>query len=260
MAIALIQIFLLSFPLEHLCCSIKHTAHLHWSSSFYIKIGRLTFTDILRCFAGMILIITGSKFVAIAMPFVLVALYALQMFYLRTSRQMRHIDLEAKSPLYSHFLETLSGISTIRAFGWTNAFHATSLRLLDLSQRPFYLLYCIQQWLNLVLNMTVAALAVLVVALAIETRNTTSAGLVGVALLNILTLSSNLAGLITYWTALETSLGAIARLRDFERDTPQEVDRLNAQTPAEAWPATGLLEFNDVTVSYSYVRILHSTP
>jgi ATP-binding cassette subfamily C (CFTR/MRP) protein 1 len=103
--------------------------------------------------------------------------------------------------------------------------------------------------------MIVAALAVLLVAFAIEMRSTTSAGLVGVALLNILTLSSNLAGVITYWTALETSLGAIARLRDFERDTPQELDHLDAQTPPETWPATGLLEFEDITVSYSCVSI-----
>jgi ATP-binding cassette, subfamily C (CFTR/MRP), member 1 len=200
----------------------------------------------------MIIIIIGSKYVAAVLRFVLAALYALQRFYLRISRQMRHIDLETKSTLYSHFLETLSGISTIRAFGWTSAFHATNLRLLDLSQRPYYLLYCIQQWLNLVLNMTFAALAVLLVAFAIEMRNTTSAGLVGVALLNILTLS------ITYWTALETSLGAITRLRDFERDTPQEADRLDAQAPAETWPTNGLLECKDTIVSYSCVQTHHN--
>jgi ATP-binding cassette, subfamily C (CFTR/MRP), member 1 len=203
-----------------------------------------------------IAILCSSKYVAAAMPFVLVELCALQIFYLRTSRQMKYIDLEAKSP-FALIFEALGGIPTIRAFRWPSAFHTTNLRLLDLSQRPFYLLYCIQQWLNLVLNMIVAALAVLLVAFAIEMRNTTSSGLVGVALLNILTLRSNLAGLITYWTALGTSLGAIARLRDFERNTPQEVDGLGAQIPAENWPATGLLEFKDTTVSYSCVQIYH---
>jgi ATP-binding cassette, subfamily C (CFTR/MRP), member 1 len=68
--------------------------------------------------------------------------------------------------------------------------------------------------------MIVAALAVLLVAFAIEMRNTTTAGRVGVALLKILTLSSSLAGLITYWATLETGLGAIACLRDFETFQP----------------------------------------
>lgn len=35
---------------------------------------------------------------------------------------MRLLDLEAKSPLYSHFIESLSGLVTIRAFGWGENF------------------------------------------------------------------------------------------------------------------------------------------
>ncbi|KAJ5908187.1 ABC transporter [Penicillium taxi] len=45
-------------------------------------------------------------------------MYPLLRFYLHTSRQIRHLDLEAKSPLFSSFLETSKGITTIRAFGW----------------------------------------------------------------------------------------------------------------------------------------------
>ena len=46
----------------------------------------------------------------------------LQKYYLKTSRQMRLLDLEAKSPLYSHFLESLTGLVEIRAFGWSDNF------------------------------------------------------------------------------------------------------------------------------------------
>jgi len=84
----------------------------------------------------------------------------LQKFYLRTSRQMRLLDLEAKSPLYSHFIETLSGLTTIRAFGWTEIFREQNLALLDTSQKPYYLLFCIQRWLGLVHDLLVTALAV----------------------------------------------------------------------------------------------------
>jgi ATP-binding cassette subfamily C (CFTR/MRP) protein 1 len=35
---------------------------------------------------------------------------------------MRLLDLEAKSPLYSHFLESLTGLVEIRAFGWSDNF------------------------------------------------------------------------------------------------------------------------------------------
>jgi hypothetical protein len=45
------------------------------------------------------IILTSSPFMAISYPFLAILLYILQGFYLRTSRQLRLLDLEAKSPL-----------------------------------------------------------------------------------------------------------------------------------------------------------------
>ena len=61
---------------------------------------------------------------------------------------------------------------------------------LDFSQRPYYLLYCVQRWLNMVLDLIVGAEAVLVVGLAVWLRSSTSVGLLGVSLNNILCKSS----------------------------------------------------------------------
>jgi ABC-type bacteriocin/lantibiotic exporter with double-glycine peptidase domain len=123
---------------------------------------------------------------AISMPLLVIAVWALQHIYLRTSRQLRLLDLEARGPLYSHFMETLSGLVTIRAFGWETEFRQQNYKQLDHSQRPYYLLYCIQRWLNLVLDLIVGAEAVLIVGLAIWLRSSTSVGLLGVSLNNIL--------------------------------------------------------------------------
>lgn len=43
--------------------------------------------------------LTSSGFFAISYPFLGILLYIVQKFYLRTSRQLRLLDLEAKSPL-----------------------------------------------------------------------------------------------------------------------------------------------------------------
>ena len=189
----------------------------------------------------------------ITIPFVLVFIYFLQNVYLRTSRQLRFIDLEAKSPLYSHFLETLDGLSTIRALGWGDHFSETNIRRLDTSQRPYYLLYCIQRWLNLVLDLLVAALAVIVVALAIQLRATTSAGLLGIALNNVLAFNQSLSLLVTSWTNLETSLGAIARVKGFEAQTTPEEKPGETVIPPESWPDQGAVTFHDVTAAYGSV-------
>lgn len=160
------------------------------------------------------------------------------------------MDLETKSPVYSHFLETLEGVSTIRAFGWQEQSSAISIRRLDASQKPYYLLYCIQRWLALVLDLIVAAVAVIVVALAVKLSSTTSAGLIGLALANVLQFNQTLSKLIEYWTELETSLGAIARIKTFEaRTTPEEKPGEDIMPP-ENWPEEGAVEFRKVTAAY----------
>lgn len=91
-------------------------------------------------------------------------------------------------------METLSGLAHIRAFQWQSDNLAKANDLLDISQKPFYLLFMIQRWLTLVLDLTCAGLAFLVVTLAVQLR--TSPGFTGVALVNIISLATNIADFV----------------------------------------------------------------
>ncbi|KAK6213502.1 abc transporter [Colletotrichum tabaci] len=213
----------------------------------------MTSIAVLDCLAEGVLIVIGAKYLAVAIPFVLGILYCLQAFYLRTSRQMRFLDLQAQAPLLTKLIETIDGLSTIRAFGWQEAYKSASLDLLDQAQRPYYLLFCIQRWLTLVLDLLVGAIAVLLVSIAMMIPDATSTGAIAVALYNVLSFNRSLAHLITSWTELETSLGAISRLRTFEAQTPvepspSEEDSVQLGTH---WPAHGQIEITNITASYS---------
>ncbi|CAH0054441.1 unnamed protein product [Clonostachys solani] len=201
------------------------------------------------CIVGAVLITMASKWALTVYPVLMVILYLLQRFYLRTSRQMRLLDLEAKAPMYSYVLETLRGIVTIKAFGWQSFAISQNAALLDGSQRPFYLMYSIQRWLNLVLDLLVAGLATLIMTLATHLEDS-SAGALGVSLLNILTFSQDLTYLIRTWTDLETSLGAIARVRSFEAETPDERSSQQPLEPPSEWPSYGGIEFRSLSASY----------
>ena len=188
---------------------------------------------------------------ALTIPGLVLVVYLIQKVYLRTSRQLRFLDLETKSPLYSHFLETLEGLSTIRALGWQERFMKVFISRLDASQRPYYLLYCIQRWLILILGLLIGAMAVTVVALAINLQSTTNGGLLGIALNGILNFNTSLQGLMQFWTQVETSLGAIARLKSFEAATLPEDKPEETLIPNADWPTTGSIEFHNVSASYN---------
>jgi ATP-binding cassette, subfamily C (CFTR/MRP), member 1 len=202
------------------------------------------------CIAQFALISIGSGYLATVLPLLILAVYLLQKFYLATSRQLRFLDLEYKSPLYSSLTETIEGMSTIRAFGWSRAFETEFLSKLDDSQRPVYMLYCIQRWLNLVLDLIVAALAVLLMAFATQLRGTSSGAALGVAMVSVLGFGQTLGQFIFYYTDLETSLGAIARIREYTTEIVPE-DRPGAGgTAPDGWPGKGQIQFESISAAY----------
>ncbi|RAH71082.1 P-loop containing nucleoside triphosphate hydrolase protein [Aspergillus aculeatinus CBS 121060] len=209
-----------------------------------------TVLSVAQCFAQVALISLGSSYMAVTIIPCLLVLYCAQKVYLRTSRQLRFLDLEARSPLYTLFVETLEGLSTVRGLGWQRSFVAECLRRLDDSQKPYYLLYCIQRWLNVVLDLLVAVLAVILIALATSLRNSTDPGKLGVSLTAIMAFSQTLQEVVSSWTSLETSLGAIARTRSFEMKTPSEHDARERVVPPPSWPADGRIEINALSASY----------
>ncbi|RMI99793.1 hypothetical protein CDV36_015945 [Fusarium kuroshium] len=209
-----------------------------------------TFATFVLCIAEMALIAAGSYYMAVAFPFLFAALWVVQHTYLRTSRQLRFMDLEAKSPLYALFTESVTGLVTLRAFGWRGALEKKHHELLDRSQKPFYLLYAVQRWLTFVLDMFVAFIAVLVMVLVTQLRGVLSTGLIGVALVNIIQFSQHLKLLMTFWTNLETQIGAISRIKSFASHTASEHEPQENEQPPPMWPSKGTIVFDNVSAGY----------
>ncbi|KAF6523054.1 hypothetical protein HZS61_014582 [Fusarium oxysporum f. sp. conglutinans] len=187
----------------------------------------LTLDLTLRCLVQIGVVASGASYFGAFLPISFLALYLIQKYYLRTSRQMRLLDLEAKTPLYTQFTEITAGLATIRSFGWTDEF-------LDES--------CL-------LDLFVAGMAILLVTIALRIPGTTSEGAIGLAMVNLLGLNLTLTTVIDQWTTLETSLGAIARLKSFISNTPNENKQDETKVP-DNWPG-GRIVFDGVTASYS---------
>ncbi|OHE98210.1 ABC transporter [Colletotrichum orchidophilum] len=199
--------------------------------------------------AKLIILAVFSQYLGITIPFLTTVVYFLQRFYLQTSRQIRLLGIEAKAPLYTHFSESVAGGATIRAFGWQAQYQERNYHRIDLSQKPNYVQSCIQAWLIFVLDLVVAVLSVILVCVVVIWHDKFSAGSVGVNLVMVMSFSEVLARLIQSWTKLESSVGAVARVRRFVVETETEKTAGKGQLPRD-WPRGGAVTFSNVFASY----------
>ena len=120
--------------------------------------------------------------------------------------------------------------------------------------RPQYLLDMIQQWLTLSLNLIVGIVALAVTCLSTQLVSSSRAGLVGAGLVSLMTFGELACATVRSWVQLETSLGAVKRLKDFEvaanGHNDDKFDDEEFEVPAD-WPGTGSIHMDGATVSYS---------
>ncbi|KAG2005232.1 hypothetical protein GB937_008929 [Aspergillus fischeri] len=207
-------------------------------------------TQIFKLLMQIILLYMAEKWLAVSLPACMLLVYVIQKVYLRTSRQLRFLELESRAGVFLSFLECIEGLETIRSFGWSRAAIRDNIQSIDNSQRPEFLRLCLQRWLNLVLDLLGAAVATSVVAFAVAFRGHVSGGQVGIALNVMLVANSTLLKLVENWTTLETSLGAIARLKKLDERTAVEGGGTCNFEPPENWPSRGHINIKNVTAFY----------
>ncbi|KAJ5745129.1 ATP-binding cassette transporter [Penicillium odoratum] len=183
-------------------------------------------TQIFKLLAQMVLILSIQPLIIATIPICFVCVYFIQRIYLRTSKQLRILDLESKSHVYTSIIDTVNGATTIRAFGWQEIFQHKLDKALNLSQKPSYLLLCLQCWLKVALDCLIASIAITLIALTIGCRDTTTGADIGLAFNLIIVANGTLLKLVKSWASLETSLGAVSRLRSVQVSLSNEDEAL----------------------------------
>lgn len=150
----------------------------------------------------------------------------------------------------TQFMDTIKGLDTFRSFGWAPHSVIQNDNLLDTSQRPAYLLAMIQRWLAFTLDVIAMFLAIMVVALSSQLVSSTGTGLTGASLVTLITFGSSLTSFIRCYTLMETSLGAISRLKTFSTTANCENRGGEDLDLDDDWPQKGNIEISNVSASY----------
>lgn len=223
-------------------------------------------------------------FIVVALPIIFFCVYV-QEFYRKSSVDLRRLEALARSPLYSHFGETLDGVVTLRAYGGIPRSTHISHVYTDNLNRTMYATAYANRWLAIRLEGLGTLLILGASSLAIlSSPDKLSASMVGLVLTYTMQILGTMTWSVRQFTDTESQMSAVERLTEYsEPPFPQEekggleglLQELQKKTTAAwknsqglisedkvvqlnenvgnrktRWPKRGLVEFDQVEMRY----------
>ena len=174
----------------------------------------------------------------------------MQRRYRNATREMKRLTSITKSPIFSHFGETLAGLTVVRAYKATDQFITTSDDNVDNNMRFQLVMMTAGRWMGFQLNFS-ATMIVGIVALSVTLYpDSVDAGTTGLALTYAMMCTRTLGMIIRSFTELELQMNSIERVKyyiDIEHEAP--FDKPDTD-PGLQWPATAAVSFTDVSARY----------
>ncbi|XP_033169232.1 multidrug resistance-associated protein 1 isoform X18 [Drosophila mauritiana] len=208
---------------------------------------------ILQLFAVLATIVVISLstpiFLAVIVPIAFLYYFA-QRFYVATSRQLMRLESVSRSPIYSHFSETVTGASTIRAYNVGDRFIEESDAKVDKNQVCKYPSVIANRWLAIRLEM-VGNLIILFASLFAVLGGQTNPGLVGLSVSYALQVTQTLNWLVRMSSDIETNIVSVERIKEYgetKQEAPWELEQ--DKNKPKNWPQEGHVEFQNFQVRY----------
>lgn len=199
----------------------------------------------------LIIAFSTPLFMILIVPLGLIYIYV-QRYYLATSRELKRLDSVGKSPIYSHFQETISGVSTIRAYEQQNRFMYENEGKLDYNQRAYYPSISCNRWLAVRLeflgSIIIFAAALFAVLGVVYGSSTIDAGLVGLSVSYALNVTQALNWVIRSYCEIETNVVSVERIKEYIDLPTEKYDAVRGVSPM--WPEKGAIEFRDYAARY----------
>ncbi|KAI1708386.1 ABC transporter transmembrane region domain-containing protein [Ditylenchus destructor] len=198
----------------------------------------------------VIQIVATLMIIIINLPIFLIVVFPITSQF---GNRLRFAQSIYRSPIFSHFGETIQGSSSIRAFGRTEEFCVESERRVDTYLRIKYLSIVSNLWLMIrvefIANIVILFTA-LFAALSKEWGWMQSAGLVGLTVSYALTITDVLNLGVRFISELETNIVSVERLKEYSEIETEADWKIDGKEPPKGWPNAGLLKFENYSTRY----------
>ncbi|KAM9584296.1 multidrug resistance-associated protein 1 [Trichechus inunguis] len=214
--------------------------------------------QVIKMFMGSLFNVIGACVVILlATPIAAIVILPLgliyffvQRFYVASSRQLKRLESVSRSPVYSHFSETLLGVSVIRAFEEQERFIRQSDLKVDENQKAYYPSIVANRWLAVRLECVGNCIVLFAALFAVISRHSLSAGLVGLSVSYSLQVTTYLNWLVRMSSEMETNIVAVERLKEYSETEKEAPWQMEEMAPPSSWPQVGRVEFRDYSLRY----------
>ncbi|KAF8890914.1 multidrug resistance-associated ABC transporter [Infundibulicybe gibba] len=156
--------------------------------------------------------------------------------YLNTGSDLRRMESNTRSPIFSDFGELLEGIVTVRAFSAEKRFLDGLHQKVDTTTKMWYSFWMTNRWLLLNFD-ALGALAVLITTL-FSISSLKGAGYAGLCITSAMAFTMSVYWACRFWTALELDLNSVERVVEY-LDLPQEPPEVIESNRVPAyWPSS----------------------
>ncbi|XP_055346997.1 multidrug resistance-associated protein 1-like [Paramacrobiotus metropolitanus] len=184
--------------------------------------------------------------------------YFVQRFYIATSRQLKRLESVSRSPIYSHFQESVTGTMVIVATKQTERFIHDNENRVDTNNASYYPNIASQRWLAVRLESVGNLIVFFAAFFAVITRDWKDADGkhwvdpkdMGLAVSYAMTVTQTLNWMVRMTSELETNVVSVERIKEYT-EIPMEADWIiDGKRPPQNWPQTGAIDFNDYQTRY----------
>lgn len=198
----------------------------------------------------VMILVALPLFAVVIFPFSFLFLL-IQRFYITASRQFKRLESTTRSPINSMFAETLSGISTIRAFAAEQRFQQEADATIDTHMRCSMCSVSANRWLSIRLQLIGNLATFFTGVLAVINRANSDPGLIGLAIVYSMDISFLLNWLIQQVSFVEVEMLAMERISEYlNLGSEAEWESQPDLQPDASWPAAGEIEFHNYSTRY----------
>ncbi|KAM9411393.1 ATP-binding cassette sub-family C member 3 isoform 4-T4 [Salvelinus alpinus] len=198
----------------------------------------------------MIVIVASTPIFAVVIaPLAFIYIFV-QRFYVATSRQLKRLESVSRSPIYSHFSETVTGSSVIRAYGRHDAFVLMSDMKVDENQKSYYPGIVSNRWLGVRIEFIGNCIVLFAALFAVIGKDKLNPGLVGLSVSYALLVTMSLNWMVRMTSDLESNIVAVERVKEYSETKTEAPWEVEDKKPSSDWPSQGNVEFSDYSVRY----------